>query len=87
MDQLVEANTITNEVEEEDSTTCANVEIMESDDKENNTMPKPQSPKENMTNEEDESPKLTPRTKMGFNDVSNTPKEVGSTQCVHHKKR
>jgi len=83
----VEANTITSEVEEEDSTTCANVEMMELDDKEDSTMPKPQSPKENMTNEEEKSPKLTPRTKTGSDDVSNTPKEVGSTQYVHHRER
>jgi len=37
--------------EGEDSTTCANVGMMESDDEEDSMMPKPQSPKENMTNE------------------------------------
>jgi hypothetical protein len=84
----VEANIITNKVEEdEDSTTCANVGMMESDDKEESMMLEPQSPKENMTNEEEENPKLaTPRTKIGSNDVNNTPKEVGSKQCLPQRK-
>ncbi len=57
MDQLVEANIITNEVEEEeDSTTCADVGMTESDDEEESTMPKPQSLEENMTNEEEDNP-------------------------------
>ncbi len=29
----------------------------------------------------------TPRTKMGSNDVNNTPKQVGFAQYVHHKER
>ncbi len=41
-----------------------------------------------MTNEEEEGSKLaTPRTKIGSNDVNNTPKEVGSTQYVQHNER
>ncbi len=85
----MEANIITNKVEEdEDSTTCANVGTMESDDKEESMMPEPQSPKENMTNEEEENPKsTTPRTKIGSNDVNSTPKKVGSKQYVYHKER
>ncbi len=76
-------NTITNEVEEEDSTTCVNTRMTESYDEENNTMPLAQSPKGNMINEEKESVEPTTlRTKMGSNDVSNTPKEVRSTQYV-----
>ncbi len=52
-------------------------------DEENSTMLEPQSPKGNMIYEEKESVKLTTlRTKMGSNDVSNTLKEVGSTQYV-----
>jgi hypothetical protein len=41
-----------------------------------------------MTNEEEESlESATPRTKIGSNDVSNTPKEVGFAQYVSHKER
>jgi len=39
MDQLVEANTITNKVEEEDFATCVDAKMMELDHKEKNTMP------------------------------------------------
>ncbi len=39
MDQLVEANTIINEVEEEDSIECVNVKMMELDDENENIMP------------------------------------------------
>ncbi len=51
MDQLVEANTITSKVEEEDSTTCINAKMIELDHKEKNTMHDTQSTEENMTNE------------------------------------
>jgi hypothetical protein len=54
MDQLVEANTITSKVEEEDSTTCVDVGMTELDHKEKNMMPKTQNLEENMTNEEKE---------------------------------
>jgi hypothetical protein len=40
MDQPVEANTINNEMEEEDFETCPYGKMMESDDKEENTMPR-----------------------------------------------
>ncbi len=40
MDQLVVAKTIRNEVEEEDSTSCAYGKMMELDDEEENNMPK-----------------------------------------------
>jgi hypothetical protein len=30
---------------------------------------------------------MTPRIETGYNDVSNTPKEIGSTQYVQHKDR
>jgi hypothetical protein len=41
-----------------------------------------------MTIEEEENPKLvTLKIEMGSNDVSNTPREVGSTQYVHHRER
>jgi hypothetical protein len=85
---LVEANTITNEVEKEDSTTCTNVGMMELDDEEKNMIPKPQSPEKNMTYEKEESlESATPRIEMGSNDVSNTPKEASFAQYVRHKER
>jgi len=56
MDQLVEANTITNKVEEEDSIICVDAKMMKLDHKEKNTMPKTQNPKKNMTNEKKEGP-------------------------------
>jgi hypothetical protein len=69
----MEVNTISNEVEEKDFTTCPNVEMMKSDDKEKNTVLETPCPKNTMANEEKESTKLvTPWTKIGFNDVSNT---------------
>jgi hypothetical protein len=52
----VEANIITNKVEKEDSIACAYVGITKSDDEEESMMLEPQSPKEKMTNEEEESP-------------------------------
>jgi hypothetical protein len=64
--------------------------MMELNAKENNTMPKPQShkaPKKTWLNEEEESPKPTPRTETSSNDVNNTPREVGFTQYVHHRER
>jgi hypothetical protein len=65
---------------EKDSRACIDVRITKSNDKEESTMPEPRSPKENMTNEEEESPKLTtPRTKKGSNDVNYTPRKVGFT--------
>jgi hypothetical protein len=59
----VEANTITNKVEEEDSIACINAEMTESNDKDESTMPKTTIPKNAQTNEEEEGTKLsTPRT-------------------------
>lgn len=46
MAKLVEANTITSKVEEEDSTTCVDAKMMKLNDEEEGTMLKPQnSPK------------------------------------------
>jgi hypothetical protein len=75
----VEANITINEVEEEDSRACVDGGLTKSDEEDKSTIPKTQSLEENMTNEEEEGSKLaTPRTKIGSNDVNNTPKEVGS---------
>ncbi len=86
MDQLVEANTITSKVEKEDFTTCTNVGMTELDDEEDNMIPEPQSPEENMIDEEEESlESTTPRIETDSNDVSSTAREVGFAQYVHHK--
>ncbi len=41
MDQLVETNTITNEVEDEDSIACADARMTKLDDEEESMMPEP----------------------------------------------
>jgi hypothetical protein len=88
MEQLVEVNTIISEVEKEDSTTCTNAGMTKLDGEEENMIPKPQSPKENMTYEEEESLDLaTPRIEMGSSDVSSTPRKVGFAHYVHHKEK
>jgi hypothetical protein len=53
----VEANTITNEVEE-DSITCADVGMTKLDDEKESMMTEPRSPEEKMTNEKEESHEL-----------------------------
>jgi hypothetical protein len=86
MDQLVEANTITSKVEKEDFTTCTNVGMMELDDEKDSMIPEPQSPEENMIDEEEESlESTTPRIETDSNDVSSALREVGFAQYVHHK--
>ncbi len=60
---------------------------MELDDEEDSMMLKPWSLEVNMTNEEEESMKPTPKTKMNSNDVNITTRKVGSTQYVHLKER
>lgn len=46
-----------------------------------------QSLEENMTNEDEEGPELvTPKIKMGSNDVNNTPR-IGSAQYVCQKEK
>jgi hypothetical protein len=73
MDQLMEANTISNKVEEKNFTTCPIGEMTKLDDEEKSMVPKTPCPKDAMTNEEKESMELvTSRIEMGFNDVSNT---------------
>jgi hypothetical protein len=78
MDQLVEANTISNEVEEEDFVVCPNGEMTKLNDKKESTVPNTPCPEDAMSNEEEESMELTiPRTKTCSNDVSNIPKKIG----------
>ncbi len=63
MNQLVEVNIINNEVEKEDYKTCPNGGMIESDDKEENMMPKTPCPKDVLTDEEKEGIKfVTPKT-------------------------
>ncbi len=84
----MEANTINNEVEEKDSIACPNGEMKESDDQKKNIMLKTPCPKAATKDEEEESMELvTPRTKMGFNDMDNTLKFFGFTQYVQHQNR
>jgi hypothetical protein len=62
----VEANTTANNVEEEDFGACVDGRMTKSNNEKRNTMLKTQSPKENMTNEDEEGTKLaTPNIKMG----------------------
>jgi hypothetical protein len=68
---------------EEDSTTCLDGGMTKLDDEEKNMMPKTPCPKDAMTDEEEESTKLTTlKTKMDYSDANNKPKEIGSTQYV-----
>ncbi len=81
IDQLMEANTISSEVDEEDPTTCPNGEMMESNDEERNMVLKTPCLENTMTDSKKEGMKLiTPKSKMGSNDVTNTPKKIGYTQ-------
>jgi len=72
MDQLHEANTISNKVKEEDSKTCLDGKMTKLDEEEKNTMLKTPCPKDVMTDEEEEStkPTTTPRIKTGYNNAS-----------------
>jgi hypothetical protein len=81
IDQLMEANTINSEVDEEDPTTCPNGEMMESNDEERNMVLKTPCLENIMTDSKKEGTKLTTlKSKMGSNDVTNAPKKIGSTQ-------
>jgi hypothetical protein len=80
IDQLMEANTISSEVDEEDFATCPNGEMMESYDKKESMVLKTPCLENTMTDSKEEGMKsTTPRSKMGSNDVTNTPKKIGST--------
>ncbi len=72
MDQLVEVNIIRNEVDENDYDTCPNGRM---------TKKKTWCPRHHaqVMDEEEECTKLTtPRTKLNYNDVNNTPRGIGS---------
>jgi hypothetical protein len=77
MDQLVVANTITNEVNVKD--------IMGSGEEEENEVLDTTYPKNTRTDSEEEHETIeltTPRSQMGSNNVNNTPKEYGFAQFV-----
>jgi hypothetical protein len=78
MDWLVEANTISSEVEEEDCETCPNGGMTKLNDEEESTMFKTPSPKNLVTYEEEGMELATPRIKMDYNDASSTLIEIGS---------
>jgi hypothetical protein len=78
----MEANTITNKVEE-NFAVCANVKMIESDDEEENTMPKTTILEDAMIDGEEEGMEpVTPTIETNSNDVSNTCKEVNFAQYV-----
>jgi hypothetical protein len=78
MDQLVEANTISNKVEEEASVVCPNGGMMELNDKKESVVPKTPCLEDAMLNAKEEGMELTTlRTKIRSNDVSNTPRKIG----------
>jgi hypothetical protein len=62
--------------------------MMESNDKDKNTVLETTIPKDAQIDEEEEDTKpSTPRIEMGYNDANNTCKKVGFIQYVCHKKR
>jgi hypothetical protein len=74
----METNTINNKVEEKDSKTCLDGEMTKE-----NMVPKTPCPKDVLTNEKEKNKELvTPRTKMGYNDVSNTTRKFGFNEYV-----
>ncbi len=76
MDQLVRANIVSNEVDEED--------IIGLDEKEESEVLKDIT--KDLEEEKEATNSTTPRSKMGSNDMNNTPKENGYAQYVQHKK-
>ncbi len=72
MNQLVEANTINNQVKQEDSTTCLDGKMIELDEEKERTVLETPCPKDAMTNEEEErmKPTTTPWTEIGYNNAS-----------------
>jgi hypothetical protein len=77
MDQLMEANTISSEVEEEDCETCPNGGMTKSDDEEENIVLETPCPKNIVMDEEEGMEPTTLRIKTGYNDASSTLKEIG----------
>jgi len=79
---------ISSKVEKEDSTTCLKGRMTKLDEEEESKVPKTTYPKDTImdSKEEEENIELmTPRSKMGSNDVNNTPVEIGSTLYIQHK--
>ncbi len=77
MGQLVRANIVSNEVDEED--------ILGLDDKEESEVLKDIT--KDLEEEKEATNSTTPRSKMGSNDMNNTPKENGYAQYVQHKNK
>jgi len=76
----MEANTINNKVDENDFATFSDGKMMESDDKEKNTVPRTPSLEDAMIDAEEENMELTTlKIKTNSNDLKNTPKEIGFT--------
>jgi hypothetical protein len=74
----MEANTISNEVEEDNFVTFLDGKMTKFDDEKESTVPGTPCLKDAMTNEEEKGTELaTPRIEMGSNDSSSTPREIG----------
>jgi hypothetical protein len=80
MDHLMEANTITSKVKEEDSIAWAYVGMIELNDKDKSMMLETTIPKDTQMDEEEEGTEpSTPRIETSYNDADNTCRKVGST--------
>jgi hypothetical protein len=77
MDQLVRANIVSNEVDEE--------HILGLDDKEEKEVLKDIT--KDLEEEKEATNSTTLRSEMGSNDMNNTPKENGYAQYVQHKNK
>jgi len=84
MDQLTKANTISNETEEKDFTTCPNGEMTKLDDKNKKMVLETTQKLPSHMKKRGSTELVTPIIEMGSNDASITLKFFGSTQYVHH---
>ncbi len=75
----MEANTISNEVEQNNFATFPNGKMTKLDDEKESTVPRTPCLKDAMIDEEEGSELATPRIETSSNDLNNTPKEIGST--------
>ncbi len=84
----MEVNKISNKAEEKKYKTCLDGGMTESGDKEESIVPKRPCLEGVLMDKEKEGIELvTPRIETCYNDVSNTPREIGSTQYVQHRDR
>ncbi len=77
-------------MEKEDSTTCSKGRMTELDDEGKNKVLKKIDPKDTIMDskeEEENIEPMTPRSKMGSNDVNSTPTKIGFTMYVQHKNK